>query len=430
MIGRRMVDAVMLVLAGSGCWSTTTTAPSGPPSPPPPNDTGSNATGSPTNAPPDPWAEPPPPTGGSVTGTGSNQTTVVVTSGGTAGFDPLASTDPRQFCTDYKRRNKIDKSQATGQPKVVGGDRFGGGRGGPGGPRGIDGYFDRNTRSVHCTIVHEEVGLQRKDSYTPTCCPSGRGNTPCPPTQTVTVTDRKLLVETVEVAGDGTKRKATLEWRIYPHQFEHHNCGRRPEGLVVAGELAGTSFGAELARMAELEAASVPAFERLARELAHHGAPAALVGRAQAAMRDEIRHARVIRALACRFGCAPRTIAVPALPCRSLLEIARENAIEGCVREAFGALIATFQAERASPELRGVFAAIARDERRHAELAEAVEAWISSMLDVSARDTIASDRAAAAFTLRADLELSSECSTLGLPGPGEARALFDAYFAA
>ncbi|MDX2089123.1 MAG: hypothetical protein SFX73_14795 [Kofleriaceae bacterium] len=241
---------------------------------------------------------------------------------------------------------------------------------------------------MRCTIVREEIGVQRQATYTPTCCPSGRGNQPCPPPQTVTVSDRKLLIETAVLDGDGTVKSSRLAWQLYPHQFERHNWGRRPEGLVVDGALSGSDVATELARMAELEAASVPAFERLARELEHHGAPAELIRRARCAMGDEIRHARDLGALANRFGCAPRAIDAPALPCRSLEEIARENAIEGCVREAFGALTATFQAERAVPELRPVFAAIAEDERSHAELAEDVHAWITSVLDERARAEI------------------------------------------
>lgn len=426
-IGRQIVDAVVLVLAGSGCWSTAAPAPATSPTPPGDGDHQTFAAAPPA---PDPWD-------GSA---GSPDTTTLPPSGGAAGptnpgpihaspIDPRAATNPRGFCEDYKRRTKVDKKRvAKAPPRTIHLDRYSGGD--MSGPRGTTGRFDRNTHAVHCTIVHEEIPMRRQAVYTPTCCPSGRGNMPCPGPQTVTVTDRKLLIEDAVLGDDGRPRRSTLEWRIYPHQFERHNCGRRPEGLVIAGELAGPEIGAELARMAELEAASVPAFERLARELAHHGAPAALIRRARAAMRDEIRHARAIGALARRYGCPPREIEVPRLPCRGLAEIARENAVEGCVREAFGALIATFQAARAIPELRGVFAAIARDERRHAELSEDVHAWVTRLLDPHARDTVLAERAAAAQTLRDELPASIACETLGLPGPHESRALFDAYFAA
>jgi hypothetical protein len=145
-------------------------------------------------------------------------------------------------------------------------------------------------------------------------------------------------------------------------------------------------------------------------------------------MGDEVRHARVMSALAGEYGHAPRAIAVPPLPCRSLAEIAHENAVEGCVREAYGALVATYQAERARPELRDAFRAIAVDESSHAALAEDVHAWILGQLDEDARETIEHARIDAETSLRASVRSSRECSELGLPGAPAAIALCDAYF--
>src|SRR5262245_15846645 len=63
--------------------------------------------------------------------------------------------------------------------------------------------------------------------------------------------------------------------------------GRRPEGLALALTSAGASgAGALFAELAELEAASVPAFGRLARELGASGAPPALVAEARRAAAD------------------------------------------------------------------------------------------------------------------------------------------------
>jgi len=62
---------------------------------------------------------------------------------------------------------------------------------------------------------------------------------------------------------------------------------------------------------------------------------------------------------------------------RSLYEIA----VEGCVRETFGALEATFQAKNANdPQIRRVMRRIAEDETRHAALAWRVAAWIEPRL--------------------------------------------------
>jgi hypothetical protein len=134
--------------------------------------------------------------------------------------------------------------------------------------------------------------------------------------------------------------------------------------------------------------------------------------------------------LAAARGATPRIARAPRLPCRSVAAIARENIVEGCVREAFGALVATYQAERASPELRAAFRAIAADERRHSQLAEDVHAWIAERLDDATIAELAAVRAQAERELRADLEHAGACDAIGLPDPARATALFDAYFTA
>ncbi|HXI59093.1 MAG TPA: hypothetical protein VNO55_23660, partial [Polyangia bacterium] len=74
--------------------------------------------------------------------------------------------------------------------------------------------------------------------------------------------------------------------------YSYNDCtGRRPEGLVPCGRAAGDAdIGRWLAQVAALEAASVPAFGRLASELDAHGAPGHLVRAARAAQIDETRH--------------------------------------------------------------------------------------------------------------------------------------------
>jgi len=73
--------------------------------------------------------------------------------------------------------------------------------------------------------------------------------------------------------------------------------GRRPVGYSPPLAPEPTNLGAHFARMAALEAASVIAFRTLARELAFHRAPLALVRGCRRAARDEIRHARATGAL-------------------------------------------------------------------------------------------------------------------------------------
>lgn len=164
--------------------------------------------------------------------------------------------------------------------------------------------------------------------------------------------------------------------------------GRRPEGFVprtVAVEDLGTFF----VSCHELEAASVDAFERLARELEAFGAPTSLVERTRRAKRDEIRHARWTASLAREHGSEPTTVAPAPLSIRSLFEMALENAVEGVVRETYGAACALYRAGRiADSRARDVMRRIAEDELRHAELSWDVATFAATHLDRDARRAI------------------------------------------
>jgi len=217
-------------------------------------------------------------------------------------------------------------------------------------------------------------------------------------------------LKTCDVVFDGTVEIA-LSYSI----GEPCGVGRKPAGLVAARCLdAPTAIGAWLAEAAWLEAVSVHAFVQLARELEHHGAPRMLVRLAIAAARDEVRHAALVGQLAARYGARPPIpeVTLPAL--RSLDEIAVENAVEGCVRETFGAVLALWQSNTArDPMIRDAFRVIARDEARHAALAWMVDAWIATRIDGDARTRVAAARVLAAHQLATSPPQPSE--VLGLP---------------
>jgi hypothetical protein len=168
--------------------------------------------------------------------------------------------------------------------------------------------------------------------------------------------------------------------------------GRRPHGFAA-------SENDQLARMAELEAASVFAFRILADELRVNGAPSSLIEAARRAARDEVRHARLMGTLA---GTRPRMVK-PIGRARSLEEIAVENVVEGCVRETFGAAVAQLEA-RAHPDarVREAMASIFPDEERHAELAHDVHAWLAPQLTSAARRRVERARRQALEELRAE----------------------------
>jgi hypothetical protein len=176
--------------------------------------------------------------------------------------------------------------------------------------------------------------------------------------------------------------------------------GRRPEGLArthLGGPDAAACF---LAEMAYLEAASVEAFERMTRELEAHGAPRRLCDASRRAARDEVRHARVATRLAKRAGATVPGFSLEPVRERSLEEMAIENAVEGCVRETFGAAVAILQCRQAGDaSVRRAMKSIARDEMRHAELSWAVARWLDTKLDAGGRDRVRRARSRAVEAL-------------------------------
>ncbi|MBX3191091.1 MAG: hypothetical protein KF819_29105 [Labilithrix sp.] len=208
---------------------------------------------------------------------------------------------------------------------------------------------------------------------------------------------------------------------------ECYTCveGRRPEGYVdppLVPTIAGW-----LAHAADLERVSIDAFRILQRELVHHGAPADLVARAAEAEADEVRHARVLATLARREGATLSAAPVQHGGVRALVDIALENAIEGCVRETYGALVAGWQADHARRiDVRRVMKSVYRDETAHAALAWDVHAWILERLSAEERARVeramrdALDELAIAASLPTAPDL---VSALGLPPAKEAGRL-------
>lgn len=207
--------------------------------------------------------------------------------------------------------------------------------------------------------------------------------------------------------------------------------GRRPEGLSFGSDDAQRSeLGAILATMEALERASIPAFERLACELEAHGAPRALVDRARLAAEDEQRHADVVATLASQRGGASRVVNVRSVSHRTLEALAIENAVEGCVNECWGAIVAAWQARSAAdPAVRAAFGPIARDEAAHAALASDIDAWAMTQLSADSQARVTLARRDAVARLRAEWPPdvpAAEADVLGLPSIEQSLALFDA----
>jgi hypothetical protein len=192
------------------------------------------------------------------------------------------------------------------------------------------------------------------------------------------------------------------------------NCtGRRPAELTAEGQVrSGDPVGLFFAEAARLEAASVPAFAHLARELRAHGAPRELVDGALQARRDEVRHTRQMRALARRFGTVSVSPRVKPTGIRALELVARENAVEGCVRETYGALVAWWQAIHSDDAVvRSTMRQVAADETRHAALSHEVHGWAVGRLSPDGRCAVDQARA------KAFDDLSDEVTRAEIPEP-------------
>ncbi len=211
--------------------------------------------------------------------------------------------------------------------------------------------------------------------------------------------------------------------------WQTNMCGRRPVGWQPpAEERGGSEVGRYLAHSARLEADSVDAFVDFATALKRFGAPESLVNRANRAAVQEVGHARAMAREAARHGAkvpprfegarpaAPRT--AEALSAAALETFATLNGVEGCSREAFGAVIARRCAERAaSRRIRSVFRRIAEEELRHAELSWEVQKWALRRLAPSARERVerARRRALAELVRSPPVAAPPVREALGLP---------------
>jgi len=207
--------------------------------------------------------------------------------------------------------------------------------------------------------------------------------------------------------------------------------GRRPHGLAQGDPCAADqlSFEAEwLADVARLEAAAVVAFAQMVAALEGLGAPRELIERAHTAALDEMRHARGVQSLASTRGARAKPAVVELVKERDVLSFAVENAVEGCVRECWGALLAHYQARAAQDAaVRDLWSQIAEEESAHALLSMDIGAWLSTRLTPAEQDVVEAARQRAVADLFAELAGSEPASpALGLPDRGTRLALMRA----
>lgn len=205
--------------------------------------------------------------------------------------------------------------------------------------------------------------------------------------------------------------------------------GRRAEGFRW-DDGACDGLGGWFAHVSALEGAAVAAFDRMADELRAWGAPDDLVADAMAARAEEVDHEVRAATLAARFGAKPVPFTLAAPGARSLEEAAIENAVEGCVRETYGALVAWWQSRRArDAEIADALRVIADDETRHAALSWRVHGWMRTRLDAAAFARVERARSEAVEALREELRGPLPAAVItwaGLPSGDDAGALLAA----
>ena len=203
--------------------------------------------------------------------------------------------------------------------------------------------------------------------------------------------------------------------------------GRRTAGIPDLVASTRRDAGEYFATSAYLESVSALAFARLARELEAHGAPVDLVERCRRAEREEIVHADLTTALANTYGARAVRPHPPEESIRSLFDVASENAVEGCVRETYGAALALVRAKRASDRnVRKALEIIARDECGHAALSWDIGAWAVERMSPDERNAVARRMELARMELQqqADDAMASDARALaGMPSVAEQRQL-------
>lgn len=202
--------------------------------------------------------------------------------------------------------------------------------------------------------------------------------------------------------------------------------GRRPLGHIEL-PLPAADLPTYLAHCARLEAASVLAFDQLAARLELWNAPQPLIDRCRAAALEEATHATLLGDLARTAGATVHPPTQRELPV-DLPAAALDNAIEGCVHEAWSALACAAAAAHAhTPELRAVYTRLAADEAEHAQLAWDLHTWFMGQVPTFQRAAILAAQRSALAALPALARVQAQNTPPALASPPPRAA---AHFAA
>ncbi len=207
--------------------------------------------------------------------------------------------------------------------------------------------------------------------------------------------------------------------------------GRRPLRSLTSVGLRARQHQRVLDDLAHEEHISITAFNELAAQLEHHGAPHTLIQRCLEAAQDERRHADQLVELGAR---RPTFVSEVSAATTRLIDIALHNAVEGCVNETWSALEMRHRSLHAADiRARTCFAQIADDEARHAQLAWDLHEWLCRRLDPESARRVELARIEALESLPVLARVAAESigpearAQQGLPDPRQAAALARIY---
>ena len=142
-------------------------------------------------------------------------------------------------------------------------------------------------------------------------------------------------------------------------------------------------LGGYFARSAQEEMTAVFAFQEMLQNLKSFGAPQKLLDDCEKAICDEKRHTIMMSNMAKRHGCESAVVKLPKQQKVSLFELAKHNAIAGCIDETWAALLAEHRAKH-TKHYSKLFQIIATDEAFHAQLSWNIHQWL--MLQLSKKE--------------------------------------------
>ncbi len=181
---------------------------------------------------------------------------------------------------------------------------------------------------------------------------------------------------------------------------------------------------------AEAEEQAVERWEALGEELQALAAPREFIEYCSSASLSALRHAKELELAARRHGAEPVSSCLSLGQVRELHQLARDNAVQGCVFLTFRAVRLRHQAEAArNPEVLRIVSELAADQSRHAGFYWEMHRWALGQISPQRGRDIRALQLVAIRQLRdmaAHESLGPHQQELGLPDAEAGLALLDA----